>query len=180
MKTKKQRTYIFVVLSLAVRLALADEVPETSTQKMVEPSFCKTAQSLNNLQKPVYFTQQTVEDGTQALVIVAPDELNRQIIKRITYQQNKEAVCHYPAIAITRGGDWGWFLAWADAEKVYFTRMDAEALVFAPLKSLPIAHVVDIEFLSGRSEPSMQIHHQDGQTQFLSSDDEGRHWQVTP
>lgn len=178
MKTKIQWLYTALMLGLALNLAKADETSASSTIDWVEPSFCVVVQSLNNLQKTVYLTQQMVEDGAQELVMIAPDEHNNRVVKRITYQEQMAASCHYPAIAMARGGDWGWFLVWADANKLYYTRMDAEALVFAPLKSLPIAQVTRIEFLPDVAQPTIQLQNQAGQAQLLSTDDEGRYWQV--
>lgn len=178
MKTKTQWLYTALMLGLAVNMAKADETGASPTINWVEPSFCMVAQSLNNLQKTVYLTQQMVENGAQELVVIAPDEQNRRVIKRITYQQNQVASCHYPAIAMARGGDWGWFLVWAEADKLYYTRMDAEALVFAPLKSLPIAQVTHIEFLPDVAQPTIRVQNQAGQAQMFNTDDEGRYWQV--
>jgi hypothetical protein len=117
MNTKTLWIFLFLMFSTAVNLAIADEKPINSAINIAESSLCMVAESQNNLQKPVYFTQQIVEGDAHELVIIAPDEQNKRTFKRITYQQHHAAACHYPAIAITRGGDWGWFLVWADTEK---------------------------------------------------------------
>ena len=178
MNTKELWISLFLLFITAVNLATADENSEIFAINIAESSICMVAESQNNLQKPVYFTQQTVEGDAQELVIIAPDAQDRRIVKRITYQQHKAVACHYPAIAITRGGDWGWFLVWSDNEKVYYTRMDSEALVFAPIKSLPIAYVTKVEFLPDTLQPTISLLNQDGQTQLLQTDDEGRYWQA--
>ena len=178
MKTKKQSLSTFLLLGLATNSTIADEMRATLPSNWLEPSRCMVAQSQNNRQQAVYFTQQTVEDGVQELVIVAPDEENVRVIKRITYQQRKDSACHYPAIAITRGGAWGWILAWSDTHKIHYTRMDADGLVFVPIKSLPIAQVINIEFLPNAALPTMHVQNQSGQTQLLHSEDDGRNWQT--
>ncbi len=143
-------------------------------------STCNIAQLLDSPQRLVYFTQQTFEDGAQELAVIALDVKKSLVTKRITYQRQKTAVCHYPALAIARGGDWGWFLAWADTDKLHYTRMDSEALVFVPPKKLPIAHINKIEFLADAAQPTMRVETKEGSSQLLISDDEGRNWQIVP
>ena len=167
---------VMVVFSLTS--AQAEEVMASQKERLAVQSACAVAQTLNNRQQTVYFTQQLVAEGVQELAIIATDEQQANITKRITYHQHKTADCHFPAIAIIRAGDWGWFLAWADSEKAYYTRMDGEALVFAPPKILPVTQVTNIEFLSDSPQPTMRIQTQNGQSQDLTSDDEGRNWQL--
>lgn len=153
---------------------------ESAAQNEAPTSPCATAQVLNNQHQPVYFTQQAFEDGAQELAIVVQGVQKALVTKRITYQQQKTTACHFPAITIARGGDWGWFLAWADTEKLYYTRMDGEALVFVPPKKIPLSQVEKIEFLADSSQPTMRVQTQNGALHLLISDDEGRHWQLAP
>ena len=164
-----------VVISLTN--AQAEEM--AGSQKVgLDNQRCAVVQTLNNRHQLVYFTQQPFADGAQELAIIALDEQQAKVTKRITYHQHKTAGCHFPAIAIIRGGDWGWFLAWAENEKAYYTRMDSEALVFAPPKLLPVTQVTNIEFLSDSLQPAMRIQTKNGKSQDLTSDDQGRSWQL--
>lgn len=153
---------------------------ETTDSLTPPKSLCTVAASLDNRGKTVYFTQQTFEKDVQELAIIALDEQQAPIIKRVTYHQKLTENCHFPAIAIIRAGQWGWFLAWAHEDKAYYTRMDSEALVFPPPKVLPVAQVTEITFLPNSDSPTMRLLTKSGETKLLVSDDEGRNWQVTP
>ena len=166
--------YILVIVGL-VNNAYAESVINEAVVK----SPCQIAQALDNHQQSVYFAQQLVDEGEQELVVLVKDVQQNVVTKRITYAHQKIEACHFPALAIARGGDWGWFLAWADTENVYYTRMDGEAYVFVPPKRLPIAQVENIEFLTNQSLLTMRVQKQDGSSQLFVSDDEGRNWQLT-
>lgn len=153
---------------------------QTTEQPVLLKSQCKIATTIDNRHQAVYFTQQTVEGSVQELAIVALNGQNAPVVKRITYHQKQSDECHFPAIAIARAGDWGWFLAWAHDDKAYYARMDGEALVFPPPKLLPVTHVTNIEFLIDAPHPSMRLQTVSGQTVLLITEDEGRHWQVAP
>ena len=144
----------------------------------VPKSICDVATTVDSRQQPVYFTQQTFEDNVQELAVIALSEQKTPIIKRVTYNQKKSAECHFPTIAITRAGQWGWFLAWAHEDKAYYARMDGEALVFSPPKLLPEPDVKKIEFLNDFPKPTMRLQTQTGASKLLISDDEGRNWQA--
>jgi|GEM_PF-1038557 len=141
---------------------------------------CPIAQAQDHRQQPIAFKQHMFDDGAQDLAVIAVDEQQGRITKRITYNQHQEAGCHFSAVAIARGGDWGWLMVWADAEKIYYTRLDGEALVFVPPKKLPISQVTLIEFLLDTAQPTMRVQTMQGKTQLLTSDDEGRNWQLLP
>lgn len=151
------------------------------TNEPLEPpeSLCVIAASVDNRQQAVYFTQQTFEDNVQELAIVALDERQTPVTKRVTYNQKQTQECHFPTIAITRAGQWGWFLAWTHEDKAYYARMDGEVLVFPPPKLLPLSQVTKIEFSANSPKPTMRLQTQNGASKILVSDDEGRSWYVT-
>ena len=147
---------------------------------VVPKSLCGVATTIDSRQQAVYFTQQTFEGNAQELAIIALDEQKSPVIKRITYNQKQSAECHFPTIAITRAGDWGWFLAWTHNDKAYYARMDGEALVFPPPKLLPVTQVTKIEFVPDATKPTMRLQTVKGAIQLLISEDEGRHWHASP
>ncbi len=136
---------------------------------------CPVAQTVDSQDQPVYFTQVPIDQQWQELAVIA-QQLKTRVIKRITYEQQTVEACHFKVVAIAQGGEWGWFLAWADRQHLYYTRMDSEALVFAPPKKLAISDVAHIAFIANQPHLSMQVQTQKGQMHVLVSDDEGRHW----
>lgn len=165
----------FVVIGLYFS---SKSVVQSAEKEALPKSDCEVVSTQDNKQQAVYFTQQVFEENWHELAIIAQGEQQFPIIKRITYHEKQTPVCHFPAIAISRAGDWGWYLAWALADKAYYARMDGEALVFSPPKLLPVSQVKKIEFLTDTNLPAMRVMTLDGKTQWLTSDDEGRHWQV--
>ena len=78
------------------------------------------------------FWQHKFEDDTRDLVMTNA----KNDIKRVTFDKkpsDKSQTCAYQALAIAEGANekerWGWHLAWADAQKIYYARMDGEAWV---------------------------------------------------
>lgn len=161
-----------------IGLFFSDNIVAQVTEIEAPKSDCDVVRSLDNKQQAVYFTQLVFEENMHELAIIAQDEQQFPVFKRITYHQKQAPVCHFPTIAIARAGMWGWYLAWTHEEKAYYARMDGEALVFPPPKLLPVAEVKKIEFLTDVKLPTMQVMTIDGKTQLLTSDDEGRHWQT--
>ncbi len=161
-----------------IGLCFSDNLVAQVTEIEAPKSDCDVVRSLDNKQQAVYFTQLVFEANMHELAIVAQDEQQLPVFKRITYHQNQTAACHFPTIAVARAGIWGWYLAWTHEEKAYYARMDGEALVFPPPKLLPVAYVNKIEFLTDFPQPTMRIKMQNGTTQYLTSDDEGRHWKL--
>jgi len=178
----KNQWQLAVALSMifGVIAAQAEEYMAIQQADIKQPPTCPMAKAQDHRQQPIELKQIMFDDSTQDLAVIAVDERQAKTTKRITYHQHKQAGCHFSAVAIARGGDWGWFLVWAEAEKAYFTRLDGEALVFVPPKKLSISHVTEIEFLANSAQPTMRVQTQQGATQLFISEDEGRNWQLLP
>ena len=99
-----------------------------------ENSACPVAKTQGENNQAVYFFQHTFGDGTRDLAMVKTHAGEALDIKRVTYAGKKTPACQYKALAITSGGNWGWHLAWIDADVVYYVRMDGEAWVSSPAK----------------------------------------------
>lgn len=110
----------------------------------------------------------------QDLVMASPSAPDQ--IRRVTYGGSREAGCHFQALAMARGGDWGWHLAWSNARGVFYARMDGAAWVSSPPKRFSRNSARQIEFsLDG----PLQLRWQEegaAETRSVSSEDEGRNW----
>lgn len=102
------------------------------------PSLCPIAKTLDVNAEPVLFWQHSFDDGVQDLAMAKPSMGEALNIKRVTFGGATSQVCRYKALAITRGGEWGWHLAWSvdGTSTLNYTRMDGEAWVSSPTKKL--------------------------------------------
>lgn len=116
-------------------------------------SLCPIAKSQENNGKSAIFFQHAF-DGVQDLAMglsagtsVGDDALNSPLdpnldatldIKRVTFGGSSAPICHYSNMAIARGGDWGWHLAWLKqgVAVLNYARMDGVAWVSSPIKKL--------------------------------------------
>ena len=130
------------------------------------------------------FWQHQFEEGTRDLVMAGA----KNDFKRVTFdkkQLDKDQACAYQALAIAEGVNekqrWGWHLAWADAHKIYYARMDGEAWVSSVPKKIVAKNVSEVRFAQSKDSQTKNLltliwQATDG-AYSMQSDDEGRSWQ---
>ena len=144
---------------------------------------CAAAQASDESGQPIYFWQHTFADGTHDLVMAASADAQPPEIKRVTYGGGKEAGCHYTGLALARGDDWGWHLAWADSRGLYYARMDGAAWVSSPSKRLSSSHIQQISLDISVSQVKLVWQEESGgAVKYFEavSEDEGRSWEPLP
>lgn len=145
------------------------------------PSNCRVAGTRDANGQPVFFWQHTFTDGTRDLVMATSLEGRLQGIRRVTYDGSRSLGCHFPLLAIVRGGNWGWHLVWMRMNKgVYYARMDGSAWVSSPPKRMSTDDVSHIELISLNNQVNLnwlEIRN-DGTSALhqLVSEDDGRTW----
>ncbi|ABE50466.1 MULTISPECIES: hypothetical protein [Methylobacillus] len=187
----KQKIIGFIGLLMACCPAAAVEVgPDAVNDEDIElrqladriPSNCRVAATRDANGQPVFFWQHTFSDGTRDLVMAASLEGRLQGIRRVTYDGSRSLGCHFPLLAIVRGGRWGWHLVWMRMNKgVYYARMDGSAWVSTPPKRMTTDDVSHIELVSNNNQVRLswlEIR-SDGSTSLhrLVSEDDGRSWE---
>ncbi|NOT16277.1 MAG: hypothetical protein HOP21_12065 [Methylotenera sp.] len=144
-------------------------------------SLCPVMHTLNRQQNPVYFLQHQFDSGLQELAIATLDADKNLSFKRVTYHQLKEPVCHYPALLIAEGLGWGWHIAWTDTQNLYYTRMDGEAWIAPPIKTLAEKVNPKEGLVLLQADKKMWLiwqeqHHAESKVFAVYSNDEGRFW----
>ena len=130
---------------------------------------CAAAEVTDSHGAKFSFWQHTFESGARDLVMAqSPDD-----IKRVTF--NNTQGCAYRVLAIAEGASWGWHLAWVDAQKIYYARMDGEAWVSSVPKKIAAKDVSELHFSQSTGLLKLSWHAADG-TYSMQSDDEGRNW----
>lgn len=99
-------------------------------------SFCAVANVQDVSGDGAMLFQYAFEDGTHDLAMRLSNTASD--IKRVTFGGSLAPECHYKAMSLARGGDWGWHLAWVamDAAILSYARMDGVAWVSSPTKKL--------------------------------------------
>lgn len=105
-------------------------------------------------------------------------------IKRVTYGGAKTAGCHYKSVVLVPGGSedqWGWHLAWASDQGLFYARMDGQAWVSSPPKRLSKASTSGVELIANGQELRLKWNEQHGdwaEVYQAMSFDEGRSWEA--
>lgn len=130
----------------------------------------------------IEFRQHQFPDGGSDLVLGLPTA-NGMDIKRVTYGGGKTEGCHHKSVALASGGgenQWGWHLAWAGNQGLFYARMDGQAWVSSPPKRLTTADASEIKLQVNGSELLLRWHEQHGdgiEVYQAVSHDEGRSWE---
>jgi len=166
-------------LNLVIVCLFAKSVSATESAPILPVSICSIAQVKDDKGVDVNLLQHKFDDGAHDLAMYLP---SRQI-KRVTFGGSKAAKCHYKAMTLAVGGDWGWHLVWvADNDKVLnYVRMDGAAWVSSPTKKLSKNLVVANQPVILTFEQSVWVvwNTSDAgihQIYATYSDDEGRSW----
>jgi len=170
--------FIYILVFLYVLLANASLQAEAFSE---QDRLCGVLYTEEFGQK-VAIWQQQFEDGVFDLVMAPVINDGSPPVIRLSFAGSKEAKCHFPAVSVLKGGDWGWHVAWASTAKqaVYYVRVDGEAWVSSlPKKITPqLAEQVLLSEKSGQLILSYQLLNQ-SKLEVLISDDEGRNFIVS-
>ena len=131
---------------------------------------CAAAEVTDSHGQKITFWQHKFEDGARDLVMAqSPSDL-----KRVTFSHAQSC---YQALVIFEGQGWGWHLAWADAQKLYYARMDGEAWVSSVPKKIAAENVHELRFNQDKNVLTLSWQAAGGEY-YMQSDDEGRSWQA--
>ena len=146
---------------------------------------CPVAETVDAQGEPVLLWQHHFEDGAYDLAMARIQQGLLGDIHRVTFGGGVEAGCRYQGLAIARGGDWGWHLAWALAQvepgkpALRYARMDGVAWVSSPAKRFggDKAHGPRLQAEGERVTRTWQemLDGQDAERSVLSTDG-GRSW----
>lgn len=163
----------------ALLIGLLSCMPLTVIAQDLSASSLCPIKEFQSKQVMVKVWQQQFEDGVFDLVMAPLINDGSPPVVRLSFTGSKEAKCHFPELAVLKGGEWGWHVAWASSAKqgVYYARVDGEAWVSSlPKKITPqLAEQVLLSEESGQLILSYQLLNQ-SKLQVLISDDEGRNF----
>lgn len=147
---------------------------------------CAVAETVDAQGEPVLLWQHRFEDGTYDLAMARTQQGKIDDIHRVTFGGGTETACRYQGLAIARGGDWGWHLAWALAQAeagksaLRYARMDGAAWVSSPAKRFGGDSAHDLRLrVEGEHVTLSWREIQDGKAieRSASSADGGRSWE---
>lgn len=167
------------LLSLSALASDQDELNRLTNLTQIQ--YCPVKVVVMGDMVEVNVWQHQFRDGTFDLVIGKVEQGKVVGIARLSFKGSKEPKCHFSKIAVRKGGDWGWHVAWFSTEKsaVYYVRVDKEAWVTSPPKKLHDGVVSSLSFSEFGTQLSLTlgIDHQIPPVSTLTSEDEGRSWQ---
>ena len=129
----------------------------------------------------IQVAQSVFDGGLQELAMIHQAAASNQKITRLSFAGSKETGCHFPAIAVLKGGDWGWHVVWTSSANrgVFYARVDGEAWVSSLPKKLSreVAELVAFKELKDKLIVTAKypINLNLPEQQFFS-EDEGRSW----
>ena len=190
------RNYLILILAFTPMLAMAAD----ACQLPPLDALCKAA--VHQAAGDVVVWQHRFDDGTYDLAIarfVTSEAGQPDHITRLSFKGSKEPVCHFPAVAVMPGGDWGWHVAWSSSSRpgVYYARVDGEAWVSSLPKKLvdSVPRFVELDQKDGlvtlkylnssdvdmhdRSKPAFPAGAGASSSSTLVSSDEGRNWDIS-
>lgn len=166
--------FLFGVIGFILSMQVGAE--ETASVKKE----CAQAVAKNQQNNPIYFMQYLFGDGTRDLALTQTLPAKISDIKRVTF--NKNIDCVYQTLAIAEGFNesarWGWHLAWADDNYIYYARMDGEAWVSSVPKKIVAKNASDLHFTQngGLLILDWKVC---SESFSMVSDDEGRSWSAS-
>ena len=135
---------------------------------------------------PIMVEQKVFDGGLQELAIIHQAGDTKEKTTRLSFAGSKEAGCHFPAIALLKGGDWGWHVVWTSNanQGVFYARVDGEAWVSSLPKKLSRDEAERVIFKEDQGKLIITVQYPANlnmpQQQF-ASEDEGRNWdKVSP
>ena len=190
--------YLILILAFNPMLAMAADAGQLPPRD----ALCKPAVQ-HQAGGDVVVWQHRFDDGTFDLAIASyltSGPSGPRTITRLSFKGSKEPVCHFPAVTVMPGGDWGWHVAWSSSSRpgVYYARVDGEAWVSSLPKKLGDSvpsfvelgqkdGLVTLKYLNSsdvdmhdRSKPAFPVGAGASASSTLVSSDEGRSWDISP
>lgn len=131
----------------------------------------------------IAFGEHRFADGSINLALSVP--MGSEVeIKRVTWGGGEAEGCRYASVALVAGvsdTQWGWHLAWAAGQGVFYARMDGEAWVSSPAKRLSTAGASHVELQVNGQVLRLtwrEKHDDQAETHQAVSLDEGRSWEA--
>lgn len=189
MLTQRIRFLCFLAWLLPATVYAGFPDDEAGAARRTVESFsgaCGMAETKDAQGQPVFFWQHVFDDGAHDLAMAETRQGGLTEIRRVTFGGGKQPGCHFPGLAIARGGDWGWHLAWvvADAAEgrpaLRYVRMDGAAWVSSPAKRFGTDSARQPRLLSDGAALELQWQETiEGKSERRSvhSRDEGRNWE---
>ena len=167
---------VFFLLMLLISLSLKEALAEDVLAK----SLCKPLEASDATAGKVIIWQQSF-DGVFDLAMAPATQSGLHPVIRLSFGGRKEATCHFPAIAVLKGGDWGWHVAWGSEAKhsLMVARVDGDAWVSSLPKKL--ADQMPDQVALQEKEGILRLNYhlpsdESGITHLMISNDEGRNW----
>jgi hypothetical protein len=182
------KKWIFPALTACAAGCAGQPIAETFPAREMVEKFsgnCVIAQTSDAQGQPVLLWQHVFDDGAHDLAMARTAHGKLLEIRRVTFGGSKQPSCHFPGLAIARGGDWGWHLAWivpdtpAGKPALRYARMDGAAWVSSPAKRFGDATAHHpVLMVDGKQLKLTWQQILDGKQKNMAaiSEDEGRHW----
>ena len=156
MHMKKTLSAIVLATLVLIPMMAAAEQEQSNARAAIEKlsGHCPVAETVDAEGQPVLLWQHVFDDGARDLAMARIQQGKLGDIHRVTFGGGTEPGCRYRGVAITRGGDWGWHLAWTLAQveqgkpALRYARMDGAAWVSSPAKRFGA---------DGAHSPSLQV-----------------------
>ena len=167
---------VFCILTLLISLTLKEAIAEDGLSE----SLCKPIEASDLMVGKVIIWQQNF-DGVFDLAMAPQTKTGLSPVIRLSFGGSKEAICHFPAIAVLKGGNWGWHVVWVSEVKrsLMVARIDGDAWVSSLPKKL--ADQMPDQVALQEKEGILRLNYhlpseESGITHLMISNDEGRNW----
>lgn len=171
-KIRLLKIWMLLVQSLLPCLSIAENLPMNS--------LCPV-QTIDHPHAGKVVIWQHHFDGVFDLAMAPETASGLAPIIRLSFGGSSEAKCHFPAIAVHKGGNWGWHVAWGSNAKssLMVVRVDGAAWVSSLPKKLA-SQIADAIVLSEKDGLLKLDYHLLSDSTSLKhtmiSSDEGRNW----
>jgi len=143
-------------------------------------SFTASAQDDQAHNSHILIQQQRLANGKLELTVSEVHQAKVIRTAQLSFAGSTHTGCHFVAVSVLKGGDWGWHIAWVTKQTagVFYARLDSEAWVTSLPKRLSHQAVSQVQFVQDKRGLSLHSMDAYGRTlHTLYSDDEGRNWQ---
>jgi len=147
---------------------------------------CNDIEIDNAEKEKVILSQREVDGGFQELILAKQLRNGNEKIARVSFFGSKQISCHFSSIALLKGGDWGWHVAWVSTanQGVFYARVDGVAWVSSLPKRLSRESALLVSLTESKGKLTISINYSPEQKQEKEnfvSEDEGRNWdKLTP
>lgn len=166
------KIWILLVLSLLPCLSIAENLPMNS--------LCPV-QTIDHPQAGKVVIWQHHFDGVFDLAMAPENASGLAPIIRLSFGGSSEVKCHFSSVAVHKGGNWGWHVAWGSTAKpsLMVVRVDGEAWVSSLPKKLASQTAYDVAFSEKDGLLTLDYYLLSDAVSLkhtMTSSDEGRNW----